>query len=235
VNCFVAALQIRHVKESIFPYLENPRDMARTRCVCKSWNDVGKNVSSVSYVCREKDYETRRKQNACEKALHMYLSNCLSQTAASENEGFGHKGLDHTGCKEQLIKRMDYRQVLEHDLRSKPCISQLRIEIEPELQSKSVPWTKRQQTYLWLSDPCHLLKWVPKAGITLQHLCIVDYGQQAMTKKSYILKILSQNCEFCIFYAAAVLVLLWKCFSCKEMQAPLTTLPFPCSFPFLCP
>ncbi|KAH9533093.1 hypothetical protein CY35_18G032500 [Sphagnum magellanicum] len=41
--------------------------------------------------------------------------------------------------------------------------------------------------------PCHLFNWVPSAGKTLQHLCIVDYGQQAMTKKSYILKILSQN------------------------------------------
>jgi hypothetical protein len=188
-------IEIRHVKESIFPYLENPRDMARTRCVCKSWNDVGKNVSSVSYVCREKDYETRREENACERALRMYITNLKSKTAASQNEGFGHKGLDHTGCKEQPIKRIDFRQVLEDDLRSKPCISQLRIEIEPELQSKSVPWPKRQQIYLWLSDPCHLLNWVSKAGITLQHLCIVDYGQQAMTKKSYILKILSQNCS----------------------------------------
>jgi hypothetical protein len=227
----VAALQnLFHLIDWIFPHLEDSRDIACTRCVCKSSNEAGKNVRSVRYVCREKDYETRRKENACERALRMYISNHASQTAASENEGFGHKGLDHTGCKEQLMKRiiMPFRQVVEHDLRSKSCICQLRIEIEAELQSKSVPWKKRQQTDLWLSDPCHLFNWVPSAGKTLQHLCIVDYGQQAMTKKSYILKILSQNCEFCIFYAAAVLVLLWKCFSsCIARKWKLHSLLFP--------
>jgi hypothetical protein len=196
--------------------------------VCKSLQEAGKNVTSVRYVGREKDYETRREENACEKAKRNYIMNLKSKTAASENEGFGHKGLDHTGCKEQRMMRiiMPFRQVVEHDLRSKSCICQLRIEIEAQPQSKSVPSKKR--TDLWLSDPRHLDRWVPSAGKTLQHLCLVDYGQQAMMEESSILKILSQNCEFCIFYVAAVLVLLWKCFSsCIARRCKLHSQLFP--------
>jgi hypothetical protein len=102
--------------------------------------------------------------------------------------------------KQQLEQYTPFRQALEHDLKSKRCLIQLRIEIDPKLQSKSVPAEERQQCDLWLSDPEHLKEWVPSVGKTLQHLCIVDYGIQAIMRKSSILKILSQHCEFFIFY-----------------------------------
>jgi hypothetical protein len=90
---------------------------------------------------------------------------------------------------------MLFREVLEQELSAKPCIQQLRVEIEPKLQSKSVTADERQMTDHWLSDPRHLKKWVPSVGLTLQHLCIVDYGQQAIMRQSTILTILSQHCE----------------------------------------
>jgi hypothetical protein len=90
---------------------------------------------------------------------------------------------------------MLFREVLERELSAKPRIQQLRVEIEPKLQSKSVTADERQMTDHWLSDPCHLEKWVPSVGLTLQHLCIVDYGQQAIMRQSTILTILSQHCE----------------------------------------
>ncbi len=102
--------------------------------------------------------------------------------------------------KQQLKQYTPFRQALEHDLKSKRRLIQLRIEIDPKLQSKAVPAEERQQCDLWLSDPQHLKKWVPSVGKTLQHLCIVDYGIQAIMRKSSILKILSQHCEFFIFY-----------------------------------
>jgi len=208
----VAALQItRDVADAMFSRMEDARDIARARRVCTGFNKAGKNVRSVCYVVRE----TRTKANAAERAKHNYMLNCKSRTAASENEGFGQKGLDHTGCTEQPMKRiiMPTRQVVEHDLRSKPWIRQLRIEIEAKLQSESVRLKRSQQTDLWLSDPGHLFKWVPSAGKTLQHLCIVDYGQRAIMNRPSILEILSRYCEFSNSYGASVLVLLWKCFS----------------------
>jgi hypothetical protein len=119
-------------------------------------------------------------------------SNTITQKAACEDW--------QTKQKQQLKQYTPFRQALEHDLRSKRRLIQLRIEIDPKLQSKSVPAEERRQCDLWLSDPLHLIKWVPSVGKTLQHLCIVDYGIQAIMRKSSVLKILSQHCEFFILY-----------------------------------
>jgi hypothetical protein len=116
-------------------------------------------------------------------------------------------------------------QGMAQDLLSKPCVVQLRVEIEPNLQSKSLP---AEEQALLLSNPCQLKKWVPSTGNTLQHLCIIDYGQQAIMKKSSILQILSRHCEFSISYVVSVLVLLWKCFSsCIARKCKLHSQLFP--------
>jgi hypothetical protein len=41
-------------------------------------------------------------------------------------------------------QHMPFREAVEQDLKSKPCIQQLGIEIEPKLQSKSVDVNERQ-------------------------------------------------------------------------------------------
>jgi hypothetical protein len=116
-------------------------------------------------------------------------------------------------------------QGMAQDLGSKLCVAELRVEIELKLQSKAIP--AEEQTLL-LSNPRQLMKWVPRTGNTLQHLCIIDYGQQAMMKTSSILKILSRHCEFSISYVASVLVLLWKCFSsCIARKCKLHSQLFP--------
>jgi hypothetical protein len=89
-----------------------------------------------------------------------------------------------------------FRQAVERDLLTKSRIQQLRIEIEPKLQSKSVDANEREHSDFWLSDPVHLRIWVPSVAQTLQHLCIVDYGQQAIVRVSPILKLLSHYCKF---------------------------------------
>jgi hypothetical protein len=98
-------------------------------------------------------------------------------------------------------------QGMAQDLPTKLCLVQLRVEIDPKLQSKSVP---AEEQALLLSNPRQLKKWVPSTGNTLRHLCIIDYGQQAIMNQSSILEILSQNCEFSISYVVSVLVLLWN-------------------------
>ncbi len=117
-------------------------------------------------------------------------SSTITQKAACE---------DHQ-TKQQLKQYTPIREALEYDLKSKRRLIQLRIEIEAKLQSMSVPAEEKQESDLWLSDPQHLIKWVPSVGKTLQHLCIVDYGVQAIMRKSSILKILSEHCKFFIFY-----------------------------------
>jgi hypothetical protein len=116
-------------------------------------------------------------------------------------------------------------QKTAQDLLSKLRVARLRIEIEPELQSKSV---RKEEQALWLSNPLQLVKWVPSTAKSLQHLCIIDYGQQAIMKTSSILEILSRNCEFSISYVVSVLVLLWKCFSsCIARKFKLHSQLFP--------
>jgi hypothetical protein len=88
-----------------------------------------------------------------------------------------------------------FRRAVEQDLQTKLHILQLRIEIEPKLQSKSVGADEREQSDFWLSDPGHLYNWVPSVAHSLQHLCIVDYGHQAIGRVSSILKILSHYCK----------------------------------------
>jgi hypothetical protein len=88
-----------------------------------------------------------------------------------------------------------FRQAVEQDLKTKLHILQLRIEIEPKLQSKSVGADEREQSDFWLSDPGHLYNWVPSVAHSLQHLCIVDYGHQAIGRVSPILMILSHYCN----------------------------------------
>ncbi|CAM6048914.1 unnamed protein product [Sphagnum compactum] len=95
------------------------------------------------------------------------------------------------GSQQELL----FRQAVEQDLLTKSRVQQLRIEIEPKLQSKSVGADEREHSDFWLSDPVHLYIWVPSVAQTLQHLCIVDYGHQAIVRISPILKILSHYCN----------------------------------------
>jgi len=116
-------------------------------------------------------------------------------------------------------------QGMAQDLGAKLYVVQLRVEIELKLQSKSIP---AEEQALWLSNPLQFKKWVPSTGNTLQHLCIIDYGQQAIMNQSSILEILSRYCEFSISYGASVLVLLWKCFSsCIAKKFKLHSQLFP--------
>ncbi|XP_024367982.1 F-box/LRR-repeat protein At4g29420 [Physcomitrium patens] len=63
------------------------------------------------------------------------------------------------------------------------------------LQSKEVPDNERSRTDFWMRDPCFVSGWSRHLGAKLQHFCMVDYGKQAVLRKSSILQILSQNCK----------------------------------------
>ncbi|CAM6043156.1 unnamed protein product [Sphagnum compactum] len=262
VKC-INEMLTNHICDIIFSCLEDSRDIGRASCTCRGFNEAGKNVRSVRWVCRNEDHENARKTRAIKKPSEddhgetsQINSECMDVNNRSHNsslDSFGnevqgsspgqrtgnesrrrldeesgaHKTQGSTdqnlgvpfGSKSDVDKpnnfkdqpvdgsevcessksrqnhqHMPFREAVEQGLKSKPCIQQLRIEIEPKLQSKSVDVNERQLTDHWLSDPHHLQRWVPFVGDTLQHVCIADYGPQAMTRQSPILKIFSQNC-----------------------------------------
>ncbi|KAH8970318.1 hypothetical protein BDL97_02G083100 [Sphagnum fallax] len=259
VKC-INEMLTNHICCIIFSFLEDSRDIGRASCTCRGFNEAGKNVRSVRWVCRNEDHENARKARDIKKPLEddhgetsQINSECMdvnnrshdssldsfgnevqgsspgqrtsnesrrrldeesgahkTQGSTDENLGvpFGSKsGYDKPNnfkepvdgrevcesSKSRQHQHMPFREAVEQGLKSKPCIQQLRIEIEPKLQSKSVDVNERQLTDHWLSDPHHLQRWVPFVGDTLQHVCIADYGPQAITRQSPILKIFSQN------------------------------------------
>jgi len=80
-------------------------------------------------------------------------------------------------------------------LKTKVCIEQLRIEVEPKLQAKTVPEGEKRRTDFWLSDPLFVKKWLPEIQSTLEHVCLVDYGQQAIMRRSDIIRVFSKTCK----------------------------------------
>jgi hypothetical protein len=215
---------------------EDARDIAKVSGVCKGFNEAAKLVTSIRYVCREKDHAKARrtktiastpsqsdKAEASERdSDENILEDVTTQRDAEVSEIDDKEYDSHDGklpeignedipCKsgdgipgfksigklvEGLPQELLFRQAVKQDLLTKSCVQQLRIETEPKLLSKSVGADEREHSDFWLSDPDHLYNWVPSVAQTLQHLCIVDYGYQAIFRVSPILKILSQCCKF---------------------------------------
>jgi hypothetical protein len=96
-----------------------------------------------------------------------------------------HSGLERRNLKDTVVNIVSTKRYIER----------LRIEVEPRLQSKEVPENEGQRTDCWMSEPNVVRYWLPRAGATLQQVCIVDYGKQAMIRKSSVLNIVSENCN----------------------------------------
>lgn len=187
--------------EEIFNRLEDASAIASASCVCRCFKKAGGRVRSARLICLDKYHEDARAGSALHDAkAEASTSNAAAQGVTTErqqaqarqamsSDDEGSSSGDENGF-------LVFRDVVVDFLREKPFLLQLRIEIESRLQSKTVPVQERRRTDFWLSDPFHLMRWVPSVQATLQHLCIVDYGQQAIMRRTSILKILSQTCEF---------------------------------------
>ena len=104
----------------------------------------------------------------------------------------------HERLKDNVVDvapRLNIKDRILQCLKEKIGLQQLHIHVDPKLQAKTVP-EDRRKTDLWLSDPWFLRQCLPQMRSTLQHLCIVDYGQQAIIRSSSIIKILSQFCKY---------------------------------------
>jgi len=176
--------------EEIFNRLENASFIASASCVCKSFKEAGRRVRSARLICLDKYHVAAREGGGLHDTKgesSSTPSGPATTGSVSDEEG------SSSGDESSLVV---FRDVVVDFLRNKPFLVQLRVEIEARLQSKVVPVPERRRTDFWLSDPFHLMRWVPSVQATLVHLCIVDYGQQAIMRRTNILKILSQNCEY---------------------------------------
>jgi hypothetical protein len=211
--------------EEIINRLENARNIALARCVCKSFNNAAAQVKSIRIVCL-KEYHDRLRPvtpvpttnnnlnsnpnpnpndraessaagSTSSSSSHTVNNNTLATTTNNNNndETKRHALLPSVPLVLNERKALMFREVVVKVLKNKPCLVQLRIEIEPRLQSKPVPEGERRKTDHWLSDQLYLKQWIPSVKYTLQHLCIIDYAQQAIMRRTQILKLLSLHCE----------------------------------------
>lgn len=221
----------QYLIEEIINRLENARNIAIARCVCKSFNEAAVRVQSIRIVCLNEYHDRVRAErrvpttnlnlnlssnpnpnpntNANERANSSAAASTSTSSntvnnnrlATSTNNNNNDETRRHTvspSVPSVLNERkvLMFREVVVKVLKNMPCLGQLRIEIEPRLQSKQVPEGERRKTDHWLSDQLYLKKWIPFVKDTLQYLCIIDYAQQAIMRRTPILKLLSLHCEW---------------------------------------
>uniref|UniRef100_A0A7I4C8H5 F-box domain-containing protein n=1 Tax=Physcomitrium patens TaxID=3218 RepID=A0A7I4C8H5_PHYPA len=140
-----------------------------------------RDIAKLSVTCKsfqETGYNVRSMHVKVLNEDHEWARNLVDMSSPNS-------GLESRNLKDTVV----------NIIAKKHCIKQLCIEVEPRLQSKEVPENEGQRTDFWMSDPYFVRKWLPRAGATLQHLCIVDYGKQAIMRRSSVLKIISENCK----------------------------------------
>lgn len=75
-------------------------------------------------------------------------------------------------------------------------IEHLKLEIEPEMQANPFQKDEIHLKDFWLSEPYFVIAWAQAVGPSLQHLSLVDYGQQAIMCTTPIIRILAETCKF---------------------------------------
>lgn len=194
-----------YLLDEVLSRLELGKWVARAQSVCRAFKDSCSRIRSLRMVCTINFHDKARE--GCEPGLldagnpHGEGKSGTSDTQeVCEGEGGGLTieqlalALVPVAAQQQRGPVL-FRDAVVGMLKNKSHLVQLRIEIEPKLQAKVVPENERRRTDHWLSDPNHLNKWIPFVQNTLQHLCIVDYGQQAIMRRTSIFKILSESCK----------------------------------------
>lgn len=188
-----------YLLDEILNRLELAYWVARAQSVCKDFRESCKRIRSLRIVCTIKFHDEARE--GCEPGLldagnpHGEGKSGTSDTQEVCEGECGGLTTNQLGLAQQQRGPDLFRDVVVGMLENKSHLVQLRIEIESKLQAKAVPESERRRTDHWLSDPNHLNKWIHFVQNTLQHLCIVDYGQQAIMRRTSIFKILSETCK----------------------------------------
>lgn len=184
------------ILDDIVNRVGDAKDIAVIETASKDLLLAGRNVTSVRLVCGI-EYHDRARVEGDKSAEELSAktegrSGQIGGGGEASTSGSSQVSENEKKKKEFLL----FRDLVIKIVKQKHNLIQLRIEIESKLQSKTVPEKERRRTDHWLTDPHHLNKWIPFVSRTLEHLCIVDYGQQAIMRRTSILKILSNECEY---------------------------------------
>ncbi|KAG0557192.1 hypothetical protein KC19_11G109000 [Ceratodon purpureus] len=172
----------RYLLEDILNRLEDAREIAKAQCVCKEFLDAGNDIRSLRIIVLDIYHE---------QARNIDLRSLRSQMPGTSNGGEA----STSQSKQDGNPPLKFKDQMVQILVKKRNLVQLRFEVDSRLQSKAVPEDEKRRTDFWISDPYFVRKWIPAMKSTLEHLCIVDYGQQAIMRRSSIIKILSQYCK----------------------------------------
>jgi len=168
-----------YVLQDILNRLEDARVLAIAQLVCRDFGEAGNQVRSLRLTVLESQHARARNRNVFDlRSLKSGISDGAESSSARDERS-------KLKMKDQMVKI----------LITKRCIQQLRIEVEPKLQAKTVPEDEKRRTDFWLSDPLFVRKWLPALHITLEHVCLVDYGQQAIMRRSDIIRVFSYSCK----------------------------------------
>ncbi|XP_024384501.1 F-box/LRR-repeat protein At4g29420 isoform X1 [Physcomitrium patens] len=209
-----------HVLSDIINKVKDARDLANCRATSKTMKEVVREVRCLNLVCLKRYYELARKRypvrpqcsySDTEDEDDMIESDsdeseededdddCCEMSQVNSNRGyqngccansssFSNSSLQHTD-------NVSFKNACLKMLRCVGKVEQLRIEVDQEMQDNPLLKEEIHMVDFWLSEPMFVRKWVYSCGHSLQHLTVIDYGQQAIMRQSPILRILSEQCK----------------------------------------
>ena len=193
-SCLMQPLP-QYIIDDVVNRLEDAKIIAVVETVSRDFLQAGRNVRSLRLVCTREFHDRARAEG--ELSAEHFTAKTEGRIGQTGGRGEAStSGSFQVSGNENENKFPRFRDLVIKNVKPRPCLIQLRIEVEPRLQSKTVPEGERRRTDHWLSDPHHIIQWIPYVSRTLEHLCIVDYGQQAIMRRTSILKILSESCEY---------------------------------------
>lgn len=197
-----------HMHVKILNCVKDARDLANCMAVSKGMYDAVRYIQNLNLVCLKKYYHLQRERCPIRAAANSDDEDEAEEEETDvENDDEDERGKDDDCCGGstprqfppphacQYPHHIPFKQVCLDMLEHADTVEQLRIEIEPEMQANPFQKDELHLVDFWLSEPMFVRKWVSHCSQSLQHLCLVDYGQQAIMRQSPIVRILSEHCK----------------------------------------
>lgn len=212
-----------HVISDIINKVKDARDLANCMATSKTMNEAVQQVRCLNLVCRKRYYDLARERfpvrppcsysdsdeeddeidsdseeseeeededDCCE------ISRSQAKSSAKFQDGCCGKSASFSNSTSpQRPVHVPFKNACLNMLQRLDSVQQLRIEVDQEMQANQLLKEELHMVDFWLSEPMFVSKWVSLCSHSLQHLTLIDYGQQAIMRQSPIVKILSEKCK----------------------------------------
>jgi hypothetical protein len=206
------------VQVEILNKVADARGLASCMATSRSMKQAVKSVQSLNLICRKRDYEITRALNPVKPPSPYSDDEDDMDSDESDEEEEEHSDSDSDEEDDECCGgsasgadpsresssssisqgHVPFKNACLQMLKHADKVEKLRLEIEPEMQANPFQKDEIHLVDFWLSEPAFARKWVELCSHTLQHLSLVDYGQQAIMRQSPILRILSEKCKFLV-------------------------------------